>query len=43
MQADDDLKTLLDRIGKSVREAIRSSEPVQEALRELETRGYTPA
>jgi len=43
VQADDDLKTLLDRIGKSVRETIRSSEPVQEALRELETRGYTPS
>ncbi len=43
MQADDDLKALLDRLGQSMREAIRASAPMQEVLRELEARGYTPS
>jgi hypothetical protein len=43
VKADDDLKALLDRIGQGVRDAIRTSEAVQEVLRELESRGYTPS
>jgi len=43
VKADDELRALLDRLGRSMREAIRGSEDLQEALRELEARGYTPS
>lgn len=43
MQIDDDLKGLLDHMSESLKEAIRSSEKLQELLREIESRGYTPS
>jgi hypothetical protein len=40
---DDELKALVERLSQSLRDAIRDSEKLQEALRELEGRGFTPS
>lgn len=40
---DEDLKPLLEQLTLTLREAIRGSEKLQELLRELENRGFTPS
>ena len=40
---DDELKGLLEQLTASLKDAIRGSEGLQEQLRELEKRGFTPS
>jgi hypothetical protein len=40
---DDDLKGLLENLSTALKDAIRGSEKLQEVLREIENRGYTPS
>lgn len=43
MQIDDELKGLLEQLSTTLKDAIRSSEKLQELLREIENRGLTPS
>lgn len=43
VQMDEDLKPLLEQLSTTLREAIRASAKLQELLREIENRGFTPS
>ena len=43
MQMDDDIKGLLDKLSSTLKDTVRGSEQLQELLREIESRGYTPS
>jgi hypothetical protein len=40
---DDEVKGLIEQLSATLKEAIRGSEKLQELLREIENRGYTPS
>lgn len=43
MQIDDELKGLIEQLSTTLKEAIRGTEKLQELLREIENRGFTPS